>query len=103
MDYNAPLTLSDEEEEGRREPMDQLVEVLEETGKLLKDVHAWSMSNNTRRRVQSNFKLPKVPVTRTPHFDHFIRAATPQATKRLDKDLARIQTFGPLYCPGRVW
>ncbi len=42
MDYNAPLVFSDEEEEGGRELMDQLVEVSEETGKLLKD--AWTRS-----------------------------------------------------------
>ena len=93
VDFSVPVGFSDEEEEGGRDPIDQLVEVSEETGKLLKDSCTRSVPNEVRRRVRSNFKLPKVPATRTPRLDHFIRAEAPQATKSLDRDLARIQSF----------
>ena len=47
----------------------------------------------SRRKTQSAFYLPKIPATRTPRLDHFLRTeVTPQA-RTLDKDLLKIQTF----------
>ena len=74
IDYNAPL----DEDEG---DSDQLAEVSDETQKLLTDSCTRCVSNKSRKKVRSNFYLPKVPATRTPRLDHFISTETPQATK----------------------
>ena len=52
-----------------------------------------SVSNESKKKTRSAFSLPKVPATRTPRLDQFLKPeVTPQA-KSLDKDLSKIQTF----------
>ena len=86
IDYNTPIQFSDEDEGDG----DQLVEVSDETRKLLTDSCTRCVTNESRKKVRSHFYLPKVPA---PRLDHFIKPETPQATKNLDKELAKIQTF----------
>ncbi len=90
IDYSAHITFSDEEEGGGSE---QLVEVSEQTEKLLKGSCTRSVPNESRRKIRSGFHLPKVPATRTPRLDQFLRTEIPQATRSLDKDLSKLQTF----------
>lgn len=92
VDYTTPIVFSDEDETGD-DSSEQLVDVSEETGKLLTDSCTRSVTNESRKRTRDSFRLPKVPATRTPRLDHFIKAEASQTAKSLDKDLARIQTF----------
>ena len=69
------------------------MEVSEQTAELLKLSCTRSVSNESRKKTRSAFSLPKVPATRTPRLDQFLKPeVTPQA-KSLDKDLSKIQTF----------
>ena len=90
IDYSAHISFSDEEEGAG---MEQLVEVSEQTEKLLKGSCTRSVPNECRRKIRSVFHFPKVPATRTPRLDQFLRTEIPQATRSLDKDLSKLQTF----------
>ena len=75
VDYSLPVYFSDEVNDS-----EQLREVSEQTAKLLKVSCTQSVSNESRRKTQSAFYLPKVPATRTPRLDQFLRTeVTPQA------------------------
>ena len=89
-EYRATITFTDEEDvvEGS-----QLVEVSEKTHRLLANSCTRSVSNESRKRTQSCYKLPKVDTTRTPRLDHIMKTLAPQAAKSADKELARIQSF----------
>ena len=90
VDYSVILNFSDEEDgvEGS-----QLVEVSEETQRLLTTSCTRSMSNEMRKRTWSRYKLLKVDATRTPRVDHVMMTLAPQAAKTADKELARLQTL----------
>ena len=88
IDYSLPIYFSDEENE-----CEQLVEVSEQTAKLLKFSCTRSVSNESRKKTRSAFSLPKVPATRTPRLDQFLKTEVTPQTKSLYKDLAKIQTF----------
>jgi flagellum-specific peptidoglycan hydrolase FlgJ len=89
-DYSARINFSDEED---GPDSSQLVEVSEQTRRLLTVSCTRSVPNETRKRTRSRFKLPKVDATRTPRVDHVMRALITQQAKSADKELARIQTF----------
>ena len=85
-----PYGLSQEaEEEGDSESM----EVSEPTHHLLTLACTKSMSNDQRRETRKRYKLPRVPATKTPRLDSFMKAEVPQNAKSLDGELARIQTL----------
>uniref|UniRef100_A0A1X7VG43 Uncharacterized protein n=1 Tax=Amphimedon queenslandica TaxID=400682 RepID=A0A1X7VG43_AMPQE len=77
------------EEEGDSESM----EVSEPTHHLLTLVCTRSMSNDQRRETQKRYKLPRVPATKTPRLDAFMKAEAPQNPKSLDGELAHRQTL----------
>ena len=89
-DYFATLNFSDEEDgvEGS-----QVVEVSEETHRLLTTSCTRSVSNETRKRTRSRYKLPKVDAIRTPRVDHVMKTLAPQTANIADRELARIQSF----------
>ena len=80
---------SDEDETGE----DGLVEVSDETVKLLTKKCTQSVPNGVRRRTRSRYPLPKVHATKTPQLDPFMKSEISAGIKSGDKDLARIQTF----------
>ena len=90
INYHATVNFSDEEDgvEGS-----QLLEVSEKTHRLLTNSCTRSVSNKSRKRTRSRYKLPKVDATRTPRLDHVMKTLAPQAAKTADKELARIQSF----------
>ena len=92
VDYSAQIHFS-EEEDGTDESAESLVEVSEEMAKMLTESCTRCVTNESRKRTRNKYPLPKVPATRTPRLDHFMRTETPQNVKSLDRDLARIQTF----------
>uniref|UniRef100_A0A1X7VGZ5 Uncharacterized protein n=1 Tax=Amphimedon queenslandica TaxID=400682 RepID=A0A1X7VGZ5_AMPQE len=71
----------------------QLIEVSEDTHRLLTGSCTRNMSNEMRKRVRGRYKLPKVEATRTPRMDPVIKTLAPQVARSADKELARIQTF----------
>ena len=83
-----PIHFSDEEEDDS-----QLVEVSEETHKLLSVACTRSVSNEMRKRTRGRYKLPKVEATKTPRLDSVIKTLAPQGAKNADKDLAKLQTL----------
>ena len=87
MDYSAPISFSDEEDVGD-ESSEQLVEVSEKTERLLTDSCTRSVTNVSRKHTRSSFRLPRVPATRTPRLDYFIKVETSQPAKTLDKEQA---------------
>ena len=91
VDYNTPVHFSDDEE--TEDFGSNLVEVSEQTSKLLKTSCTRSVSNEVRKRTRSAFNLPRVPATRTPRLDQFLRSEIPQPVKSLDKELSRLQSF----------
>ena len=87
---------SDDEMEGENSAIDQLVEVSENTCKLLTDSCSQSMGSKSRKKTRSFFCLPKAPATQTPRLDHFMRTETPQASKSLDRDLVEVLVTPPV-------
>ena len=85
--YREAVNFLDEEEES------DLVEVLDETYSLLIKVCTQSVTNDERKAARKRYKLPKVPATRTPRLDPFLKTEIPQTAKSLDSDLARVQTL----------
>ena len=80
------MILSDEEEF-------ELVEVLDETYAMLTKVSTQSVTNDERKAARQRYKLPKLPATRTPCLDLFLKTEVPQVAKSLDSDLARVQNW----------
>ena len=85
--YNEVVIFSDEEEES------ELVEVSDETYAMLTKVCTQSVTNDERKAARQRYKLPKVPATRTPRLEPFLKTEVPQVAKSLDSDLARVQTL----------
>uniref|UniRef100_A0A1X7UCP5 Uncharacterized protein n=1 Tax=Amphimedon queenslandica TaxID=400682 RepID=A0A1X7UCP5_AMPQE len=69
------------------------MEVSEPTHHLLTLTCTSSMSNDQRWETRRRYKLPRVPATKTPQLDAFMKAEAPQNAKSLDGELARIQTL----------
>ena len=85
--YSEAVNFSDEEEES------DLVEVSDETYSLPIKVCTQSVTNDERKAARKQYKLPKVPTTRTPRLDPFLKTEIPQTAKSLDSKLARVQTL----------
>ena len=66
---------SDEEQE-------DLVEVSEKTSKFLHLKCTRSVTNETRKRVRTSYPLPKVPATRSPQLDTFLKQEVSMNTKK---------------------
>ena len=80
--------------EDAAEPSDEednaaLIDVSEETREPLTISCTWSVPNETRKRTRSKYPLTKVVATKTSAVDLFLRSEISQATKFLDKDLAK--------------
>ena len=73
-----------------------LVEVSEETHKLLTVACTQSVSNETRKRSHGHFPLPKVVATKSPNLDPFLRMEVPQNTKANDRELGKVQSFASM-------
>ena len=70
-----------------------LREVSEETRKLLEDKCTRSVPNDQRLKIRNNYPLPRVPATRTPQMDSYLKPEVPTSVKSLDKELAKVQSF----------
>ena len=89
--------------EGYEEPNDgdeessvsgqDLVEVSKETRELLTTACTHSIPNEVRKNIRQRYPLSKVPATRYPNRDTFIKPEVPSAVKAADKDLAIAQSF----------
>ena len=52
-----------------------------------------SMTNSSRRTLQSKFILPKAPITHTPRLDKIYADSYSKSTKQTDKSLAHLQAL----------
>ena len=103
--YSADLPLLDASEQAEDADGPDLVEVSEETAQFLtracsrglSNTRACSrgLSNETRKQSRRRFPLPKVPATRCPSLDAFMKPEVSQPAKTLDKELAIVQPLAP--------
>ncbi len=70
-----------------------LVEVSEATAELLTERCTLGLRNDARLKARRRYPLPKVPATKTPQLDGFIKSEVPMATRKADKELARLQSL----------
>ena len=89
MDYNAPLTWPDSEEE----EYPNLQEVSEETRRILETSCLSRKSNTARLQVRNSYPLPKVAATRSLALDSYLKPELSSTVKQEDKELAKIQAF----------
>ena len=71
----------------------KLVEVSKETESLLTEKCTSWLLNSECLKSRNNYTLPKVPATKTPTLDGYLKSELSQATMAADKELATIQTF----------
>ena len=71
----------------------KLVEVSKETESLLMEKCTSQLPNSERLKSRNNCALPKVPATKTPSLDGYLKSELSRATKAADKELATIQTY----------
>lgn len=69
------------------------MEVSKETESLLMEKCTNRLPNSERLKKRNNYPLPKVPVTRTPSLDGYLKSELSRPTKATDKELATVQTF----------
>ena len=91
-DYSEHINFdgSDTEAQAR---VSKLVEVSKETESLLMEKCTSRLPNSERLKSRNNYALPKVPVTKTPSLDGYLKSELSRATKAADKELATIQTY----------
>ena len=89
IDYNTPLHFEDSDEEDTP----GLIEVSEKTSKFLSQKCTQRVSNQERLKIRQQYPSPKVPATRTPQLDSYIKQEVSSGVKGGDKHLVRIQTF----------
>ena len=94
-DFDKTIDFSDSDDDGdehatKRNP---LVEVSEESAMFLNNCCKKSLTNAGRLEIRNKYPLPKVPSTRTPQLDSYMRAELSGTTKMADRELARLQTF----------
>ncbi len=70
-----------------------LVEVSEATAELLTERCTLGLKNDARLKARRRYPLPKVPATKTPQLDGFIKSEVTMATRNADKELARLQSL----------
>ena len=83
MDFDKPI---DWDEDGS-------VEVSDGTKKLLESVCTQSVPNSSRIGILKSFGKPKVPQTKTPRLDDYLKEEVSKKCKQLDKELAKVHTF----------
>ena len=83
---------SDEEDAGGGDAGD-LVEVSEETSKILTASCTRSVPNEARKRARKRHPLPKVTATKTPRLDPYLKSEISAGARAADNELARTQTF----------
>ena len=71
--YSADLPLLDASEQAEDADGPDLVEVSEETAQFLTRACSRGLSNETRKQSRRRFPLPKVPATRCPSLDAFMK------------------------------
>ncbi len=69
------------------------VEVSEATAELLTERCTLGLKNDARLKARRRYPLPKVPATKTPQLDGFIKSEVTMATRNADKELARLQSL----------
>ena len=84
---------SDEEDTPGSGTGPELCDVSEETHTFLTDCCTRSVPNEIRKRSRSRYPLPRVPATKCPNLDPFIKSEISSEVKSNDKDLAKVQSF----------
>ncbi len=69
------------------------MEVSEATAELLTERCTLGLRNDALLKVRRRYPLSKVPATRTPQLDGFIKGEVSMATRNADKELARLQSL----------
>ena len=90
-DYNESVTFvdSDDKESGEH----CTTKVSEETHAFLTKRCTRSLTNEARKKIRKHFLLPRVPVTKMPQLDPYLKTEASTTAKAVDKELSRIQTF----------
>ena len=91
MDYTKGVDFSESETEDQ--PPVKLVEVSEKTKKFIQDKCTRRVSNAERKELRGHYPLPKVPATKTPQLDAFMKPEASTSVKATDKQLAKVQTL----------
>ena len=86
-------TQSDSDEEDNGGDTGDLIEVSEETSKILTTSCTWSVTNEARKRTRKRHPLPKVTATKTPRLDPYLKSEISTGARAVDNELARTQTF----------
>ena len=68
----------------------QFVEVSENTKRLLHSKCAWSVPNEKKRRIKTQYTHPRVLATRTQKLGDNIKQIVPVATRTMDKEPVKI-------------
>lgn len=66
----------------------KLVEVSKETESLLMEKCTSRLSNSECLKRRNNYALPKVPATKSPSLDGYLKSELSRTTKAADKELA---------------
>lgn len=91
VDYSKKIDFSDEEEDERTST--KLRAVSEKTKAFLTDRCTKGLSNEDRLKTRNQFLLPKVPATKTPQLDAYLKTEVSASTKSTDRELAKLQSF----------
>ena len=90
-DYSEGVTFVDSDDEDSGEQC--TTEVSEETHTFLTRRCTCSLTNEAQKKIQKRFPLPKVPATKTPQLDPYLKTEVSTTAKAVDKEFSRIQTF----------
>lgn len=88
-DYTAPLVCDDDMED-RTHP---LVQVSENTAKVLKTAFGRPLSNQSRLQARKPYPFPNVETTRCPKLDPVAKQLMQRDQKQADASMAKIQTL----------
>ena len=91
-DYSEQINFDGSDTEAQA-GVSKLVEVSKETESLLMEKCTSWLPNSERLKSRNNYALPKVPVTKTPSLDGYLKSELSRATKAANKELATIQTY----------
>ena len=92
-DYSEHINFDGSDTTEAQAGVSKLVEVSKEMESLLTEKCTSQLPNSERLKGRNNYALPKVPATKTPSLDGYLKSELSQATKAADKELAKIQTF----------
>ena len=86
--------LDDQEQESiSQTTTGKLVAVSESTATTLDKYFSKSLKNSEQLQLRDKYGLPKVPSTKTPQMEPFLKEEVNPAAKTADKELARIHTY----------